>query len=276
MVDNDGNYSSKEFTDFAENLWNNDENALFAGTDYELDTQGKTRYSKGGIDKAEDPLFVRVESKALQKPTFKAFIALLDNYESETGVEEVVTNEERKENWTFINAIFDTTCMKLAHKFLVAHGKASQDVDKFKREFHDMWFKLYKRDHHVRGGDSSGFEHVFVGETREDEVIGFHNWIQFYLEEKRGKIDYMGFMSSDRNPNFLTVQFAWNKDVKPKGSMFVGVSPEFEISLYTACYLMGHDSYLLTVGGEPIMIKAYKTAGKIGTTFAQVPPYKKH
>ena len=41
--------------------------------------------------------------------------------------------------------------------------------------------------------DSSGFEHVFVGETRRTkEVIGFHNWIQFYLQEKRGNVDYMG------------------------------------------------------------------------------------
>jgi len=39
---------------------------------------------------------------------------------------------------------------------------------------------------------------------------------------------------------------------------------------------MGHDSYLITLGGEPVMIKAYKTKGSIGTTFAQVPPYKKH
>ena len=50
-----------------------------------------------------------------------------------------------------------------------------------------------------RGVDSSGFEHVFVGETRGDkEVIGFHNWIQFYLQEKIGNVDYKGFMASDR------------------------------------------------------------------------------
>ena len=37
---------------------------------------------------------------------------------------------------------------------------------------------------------------MFVGETRgEKEVIGLHNWIQFYLQEKRGNIDYKGFMS---------------------------------------------------------------------------------
>jgi len=43
----------------------------------------------------------------------------------------------------------------------------------------------------------------------------------------------MGYMASDRNPNFLTVQFSWNNDVKPKGSMLIGVSPEFEMALYT-------------------------------------------
>ena len=43
--------------------------------------------------------------------------------------------------------------------------------------------------------DSSGFEHVFVGETRgADEVIGFHNWIQFYLQEKAGHVDYQGYI----------------------------------------------------------------------------------
>ncbi len=44
-----------------------------------------------------------------------------------------------------------------------------------------------------RDFDSSGFEHVFVGETRGRDVIGFHNWIQFYLQEKKGNIDYRGY-----------------------------------------------------------------------------------
>ena len=47
--------------------------------------------------------------------------------------------------------------------------------------------------------DSSAFEHVFVGETRnKTDVIGFHNWIQFYLQEKRGLVDYRGFFPSRR------------------------------------------------------------------------------
>ena len=48
--------------------------------------------------------------------------------------------------------------------------------------------------------DSSGFEHVFVGESQKKKanVAGFHNWIQFYLQEKKGLLDYKGFYPSRR------------------------------------------------------------------------------
>ena len=35
--------------------------------------------------------------------------------------------------------------MKRAHSYLVSHGKSSQDVKKFKKQLHDIWFKLYSR-----------------------------------------------------------------------------------------------------------------------------------
>lgn len=44
-----------------------------------------------------------------------------------------------------------------------------------------------------RDFDSSSFEHVFVGESRGHQVVGLHNWIQFYLQEKLGAIDYHGY-----------------------------------------------------------------------------------
>lgn len=42
--------------------------------------------------------------------------------------------------------------------------------------------------------DSCGFEHVFVGETKYgQEVMGLHNWVQFYLQEKHNHVDYKGY-----------------------------------------------------------------------------------
>lgn len=46
--------------------------------------------------------------------------------------------------------------------------------------------------------DSCGFEHVFVGETKNgQEVMGLHNWIQFYLQEKHNNVDYKGYKARD-------------------------------------------------------------------------------
>jgi len=266
-------------------LWDTDkDNRLVPDKHYKLDTQGRTRFSYDGPDKADDPLFSWVDEAALNRPTYKAFIKLLDNYESDTGKAEIVTAEELAENEHFTDLVFGSKPMKLAHRFLVHKGKATQDVAKFKQEFKNMWFKLYRRSRNNRSFDSSGFEHVFVGETRQNgnskqkEVIGFHNWIQFYLQEKAGRVDYKGFMGTNKNPHLLTVQFEWREkdekagqgEVKPKGSMMIGVSPEFEIALYTVCYLMGHESYKFKFDDTAIIIKCHQMAGKIGSSYPQL------
>ena len=45
-----------------------------------------------------------------------------------------------------------------------------------------------------------------MGEYRGDDFIGLHNWIQIYLQEKLGKIDYHGYFRRE------TVSF---KEIKP-------------------------------------------------------------
>ena len=65
-------------------------------------------------DQAEDPLFSWVDDEVLHRPTYRTFIKLLDNYETGTGVAEVVTEEEEQKNWAFINSCMDTevaTCV---------------------------------------------------------------------------------------------------------------------------------------------------------------------
>lgn len=53
--------------------------------------------------------------EVLDRPTFAKFIRLLDNYESSTGTSEIVTDEEIKENWDFINSITDTKVQFIAY-----------------------------------------------------------------------------------------------------------------------------------------------------------------
>ena len=59
-----------------------------------------------------------------------------------------------------------------------------------------------------RDFDSSAFEHVFVGEIKDqgddDKVMGFHNWLQIYLQEKKGVLDYMGFYSRGTVRSFIS------------------------------------------------------------------------
>ncbi len=59
----------------------------------------------------------------------------------------------------------------------------------------------------------------------------------------------------DHDDHIFTVQFAWNGQLKPVSSMFVGTSPEFELALYTLCFLAGQESNEVTLAGYRIRIK---------------------
>ncbi|XP_053504711.1 uridylate-specific endoribonuclease B [Ictalurus furcatus] len=227
-------------------VWDNDINRLRPGTDYRISLQSKAANLSNlndGQEAAGSPLFTYVDESIFKKETFLAFISLLDNYESDTGVPEVVTPEEEVENHRFLDSIMKTPVMKIVHKYLVEKNLSPLDTSAFKEQLHRIWFELYAR----RGSskpDSSGFEHVFVGETRGGHtVIGFHNWIQLYLQEKLGHIDYKGYSveanspEPDENKHLLALQFSWKNGIKPKGSIFIGVSPEFEFALYTLCFI---------------------------------------
>lgn len=99
-----------------------------------------------------------------------AFISLLDNYETSTGVEEIVTPEEVAENNCFLDAILTTGVMKvshefsfvtedtelqihislfsilqLAHEYLLKKKLAKPNLADFKYQLYDIWFQLYPR-----------------------------------------------------------------------------------------------------------------------------------
>lgn len=62
-----------------------------------------------------------------------------------------------------------------------------QDYQAFKNELQRIWFDPYKRSRTSTHNDSSGFEHVFLGEITQRKqgrcVSGLHNWMRMWEEE---------------------------------------------------------------------------------------------
>jgi len=277
-------------------LWELDaKSRMRPDVDYYLDMQGgKKPYAKG--DRASRPLFKFVSEDALaSRPTFKAFMALLDNYERAVGVAETVTYTEKKEIQTFLSECLKTPLMKYAHKWLVSKKLSDPDPKKFLRQLQKMWFGMYKRDHDSKGPDSSGFEHVFVGEERNGAIIGCHNWLQIYLQEKLGNLNYLGYIypkrrghhnKLDSHEHIMTIQFEWRDgkkdnsfELKPVSTSWVGTSPEFELALYTMTFLAGKKENVMDVGPYMVNIKCYTIrrghAKHLSTSFPEEHPFTK-
>jgi poly(U)-specific endoribonuclease len=236
-----------------------DVNRLVPGRDYQLNLQHGKRFGEGG-DAAADPLFSYVnEAIFREKPTFRAFMALFNNYVEMTGLTETVTQEERVEMRVFLHEIIKTPVMQYCHSYLLRLGKTHAATEEaFISVLYQIWFEMYSR----KGGvlDSSGFEHVFIGEVKNHEVTGMHNWIRIYTEERRRALDYRGFIkprtrhngSPDDCQQLITIQFEWRGVLKKLASCMVGTSPEFEIALYTMVFLSQHE------GKIPVEVGPYR------------------
>lgn len=269
--------SEEEIADYkkaCEKLWELDFNRLIPGKDYEIDV-GEGKRVRDREDMAASNLFSCVSEDVLRRPTFSRFFALLDNYNPHEGYKENVTAEERQEQAAFIEEISRTAPIKYLYKYLSCKGIFTENYQEFKAMLIDLWFTLYGRGGTC--GSSSSFEHVFVGEIKsrgEQQVSGFHNWLQFYLEEAKGRVNYQGYILPRRNEQFpdseaqlLTVQFEWNGVLKSVSSMFIGVSPEFELALYTLCFFAGREENHVQVGPYPVNVKCYRLGNKIGSAF---------
>ncbi|POO03115.1 Endoribonuclease XendoU [Trema orientale] len=255
-------------------LWELDANRLIPGKDYEIDCgEGKKVFQKE--DMAGGSLFNWLNEDIFRRPTFSRFCSLLDNYNPNAGCKEVVTSEERQEQAAFIEEISRTAPIRYLHKYLSSKGIVSENYQDFKRTLTSLWFDLYGRG--GTSGSSSAFEHVFVGEVKqrsEQEISGFHNWLQFYLEEAKGRVDYQGYIfprrrgeTPDSETQLLTIQFEWNGILKSVSSTLVGVSPEFEIALYTLCFFVGGEDNYVQLGPYSVNIKCYRFGDRIGSVF---------
>uniref|UniRef100_A0A8D0VGZ3 Uridylate-specific endoribonuclease n=1 Tax=Sus scrofa TaxID=9823 RepID=A0A8D0VGZ3_PIG len=70
------------------------------------------------VDRCPEPLFTYVNEKLFSKPTYAAFINLLNNYQRATGRGEHFTAQQLAEQDTFLREIMSTAVMKTLYGFL--------------------------------------------------------------------------------------------------------------------------------------------------------------
>lgn len=181
-----------------------------------------------------DKLFEYLNEDLLLKGTWPLFMDLLDNYTPYTGVAEPYCPECRQEEDMFLNAALQTPVMRATWEALRDHGYAGDNLNEFKSQLKQYWFKMYSRS----GGklDSSAFEHVFVGEIKKGKVTGFHNWLNFYLEEQDDLLQYTRHINTCQ-PNSMSVGFDWLGYRKSSSGFLIGSSPEFEMAVFTICFV---------------------------------------
>lgn len=267
----------KSLTKASEKLWELDHDRLTIARDVFINVQRAVAVYHTG-DRSNEEFFDHIERDVFLKPTFRCFFALLDNYETVTGKREVVTAEERRENWNFINACCLTPVMRYAHAWCVGRGLVPKDEATWKKMLYNAWFALYRRGTH---NDSCGFEHVFVGEVKNDSVTGFHNWLQFYREEKAKKVDYRGYVvnhrrgrptnSAEGNEKVLSIKFAWGNEEKPVSTFVLGSTPEYELALYSMAFFNRDEKTKVFIDNVPVELTCYRIRSrygdKIGTAF---------
>ncbi|XP_056109848.1 uridylate-specific endoribonuclease A [Rhinichthys klamathensis goyatoka] len=248
-----------EIKSLSETLYKLDSNRATAS---ELVIEPQTLISSSatgsGNDLSSRPLFKQVSSTLLSKPTYKALLNLLDNYKRMTGEVEDVPSQEVQEQDTFLQQTMNTELGRELYNFLHSKG-AYASQSEFIQDLKMMWFGLYSRSDGKL--DSSGFEHIFVGEIKSGKVSGFHNWLQFYQSEKQGLLNYYSHSFDGpwtTYPDVLGMQFNWNGYYKEVGSAFIGCSPEFDLAIYSLCYITrpGKRCYV-SLGGQSLGIQTY-------------------
>ncbi|XP_077339895.1 uridylate-specific endoribonuclease [Lithobates pipiens] len=274
----DADITNEEIKEISEKLYQSDSNKA-AESDIVLNKQEWVKKDTSRHDHCDEPLYQFVNEELFKKPTYAAFLNLLDNYDRKTGIDESYSPQEVKEQEHFLQEVMKTKPLKELYKFFHKKGLYTSEKE-FTDDLQKMWFGLYSRS--SGEADSSGFEHVFVGEVKKGKVSGFHSWIRFYHLEKKGLLNYFSHNYDGpwtSYPDVLGKQFHWDGFLKEVGSQFIGSSPEFDFAMYTLCFISRPGKKCtISMDGHEIAIRTYEwtknTYGKgkcyIATAYPEV------
>ncbi|XP_022821722.1 poly(U)-specific endoribonuclease homolog [Spodoptera litura] len=210
----------------------------------QVNLQGQTS-ALSKDDKAPSNL-LSVPENVWNGPTIRPFAALFDNYHKNVIRPEFVTPNEETEQVTFINTILATGPVRSLMNFLVSKGltqmnEYNEQVQLLKK----IWFTKYARHWTGLCKCSCAFENIFMAELKSNDVLGLHSWLFFAKREQDRKANYLGYIDKLdlSGKGMILKQHSVLSDTKdaPEVTMFVGTSPELELSLYTLCFMARPD-----------------------------------
>ena len=165
------------------------------------------------------PLFVQVQPHLFTRPTYLALLDVFEVFHSRGLSMSDYTSEERQTIQRLLDVVDLTPVMRRARMEVEKYEAGLTDREWRKHMWH-IWFQRHP------SSPKCGFEHVFIGEATEDlngrELVGgLHNWVKFYLEERRGAARYLGprYKGTGKhdaalNPYFVSGKFTWDLNGK--------------------------------------------------------------
>ena len=121
------------------------------------------------------------------------------------------------------------------------------------------------------------FKQIF--QYKNGEIAGLHSWLRFYLLERNATKDlnYHGFIIK-RFDLMGVIRYVWEGATKKTGGFFIGTSPEFDMALYTFCFLSrrGFKTCDFDLDGCPFSVTSYDMSQfnkvYIGTVYPSAGP----
>ncbi|CAD5234435.1 unnamed protein product [Bursaphelenchus xylophilus] len=244
--------------------------------EFYVDYQG--HFDGGESDYAEKSLFKWIRPSVLNQPSFKALLDLVPLFNPQTGIAEDNSPDKQKKEKAFIMAVFNSGPFKqLIDVLRKKNHPFAKTPDVLKQSMYDLWFGMFSR---AKGKlDSSAFEHVFIGEAKNGEVSGMHNWVVInnFENDPKNTLNYRGFIIK-RADIIASANFKWGSLVKKTGSFLMGTSPAFDFSLLSMCFLArrGNKKCETLIDGCPVNVQSYDLSqnGKdfIGTVYPEPGP----
>ncbi|PAA90982.1 hypothetical protein BOX15_Mlig005261g2 [Macrostomum lignano] len=216
----------------------------------------------------QKPLLTRLYSIAkvtAASESYRRYFDVVSIFTPELGQDEVRGSNELALEAAYLAHLLSTPFIRDTYATLRANNAidAAVSLNQFVYGImYDHWFKLYARTskaHAAGRRESSGFGHVFVGEVKTNDVTGFHSWLQLLLAETQGNFDYKGYVRiQDSSVLIGGIQFSWMGRSKSLSSVMFGVPPEFELALYSACFIVNPGRRTnLSIKGRPVSVQTF-------------------